>query len=75
MRKAKHGKVATINDLREALAKKRGTDMARLTKTGIFALIAAEVSALAGHKNTISWWRTLKTGGELNPKYHGRILF
>lgn len=43
MRKAKHGKVATINDLREALAKKRGTDMARLTTTGIFALIAAEV--------------------------------
>lgn len=76
MRRVKPGKWTTINDLREALAKKHGTDMACPITTGIFAWIAAhaaEEAALAGGKNTTPWWRTLKTGGELNPKYPGGI--
>jgi hypothetical protein len=44
--------------------------------TGIFAWIAAhaaEESRTAGEKNITPYWRTLKTGGELNPKYPGGI--
>ena len=43
---------------------------------GIFTWIAAhaaEESAAAGEKQITPWWRTLKTGGELNSKYPGGI--
>lgn len=76
MRKVKPGKLTTINDLRTTLAKKHGTDMACPITTGIFAWIAAhaaEEAALAGETDTTPWWRTLKSGGELNPKYPGGI--
>ena len=74
MRKVKPGKLTTIADLRRALSKKHGTDTACPITTGIFAWIAAhaaEEGALAGETKTTPWWRTLKTGGELNPKYPG----
>ncbi len=46
--------------------------------TGIFAWIAAhaaeEAAAEGKSKERITpYWRTLKTGGELNPKYPGGI--
>ena len=44
--------------------------------TGIFAWIAAhaaEEAAAAGAKRISSYWRTLKSGGEINPKYPGGI--
>ena len=44
--------------------------------TGIFAWIAAHAAAEAeeaGGKRTTPFWRTLKSGGELNPKYPGGI--
>ena len=44
--------------------------------TGIFAWIAAhaaEEAAGEGKKRTTPYWRTLKTGGELNPKYPGGL--
>jgi hypothetical protein len=44
--------------------------------TGIFAWIAAhadEESRTAAEKNVTPHWRTLKTGGELNPKYPGGV--
>ena len=74
MRKVKPGKLTTIAELRQALSKKHGTDTACPITTGIFAWIAAhaaEEGALAGETKTTPWWRTLKTGGELNPKYPG----
>ena len=43
---------------------------------GIFAWIAAhaaEEAASAGESDITPYWRTLKTGGELNPKYPGGI--
>jgi len=76
MRKVKHGKLTTIADLRRALSAKHGTDTACPITTGIFAWIAAhaaEEGALAGDARTTPWWRTLKTGGEINPKYPGGI--
>ena len=76
MRKVPRGKVTTINQLREQLARKHGVTIACPITTGIFAWIAAHAAAEAqatGKKRITPWWRTLKTGGELNPKYPGGI--
>lgn len=70
------GKVTSINELRDALAKKHGTTIACPITTGIFAWIAAhaaEESAAEGRKRITPYWRTLKIRGELNPKYPGGI--
>ena len=70
------GKLTTINELRATLAKTHHATIACPITTGIFAWIAAhaaEESAAAGAKRITPYWRTLKTGGELNPKYPGGI--
>jgi len=75
MRRVPKGGLATINEVRTCLAKKHGTDIACPMTTGIFAWIAAhaaEEARAAGNKDITPYWRTLKTGGELNPKYPGR---
>lgn len=44
--------------------------------TGIHASIAARAAdemETAGKKRITPYWRTLKTGGELNPKYPGGL--
>jgi len=76
MRRVSKGRLATITEIRACLAKKHGTDIACPMTTGIFAWIAAhaaEESRAAGEKDITPYWRTLKTGGELNPKYPGGI--
>ena len=76
MRRVPKGKLATINEIRVCLAKKHGTDIACPMTTGIFAWIAAhaaEESRTADEKDITPYWRTLKTGGELNPKYPGGV--
>ena len=76
MRRIPKGKVATINELRAALASKHQADFACPITTGIFAWIAAYAAAEAaaqGKRRITPYWRTLKTGGELNPRYPGGI--
>lgn len=76
MRLVPKGRLATINEIRACLAKKHGTDIACPMTTGIFAWIAAHAAEEAraeGKKEITPYWRTLKTGGELNPKYPGGI--
>ena len=76
MRKVPAGKLATINELRAALAKKHGVTIACPITTGIFSWIAAHAAdeaAQAGARQITPYWRTLKSGGELNPKYPGGI--
>ncbi len=76
MRRVRKGRLTTINDLRAALATKHRADFACPITTGIFSWIAAhaaEEDAAAGRKRFTPWWRTLKTGGELNPKGPGGI--
>jgi hypothetical protein len=76
MRRVPKGKVATINELRGALARKHGANVACPITTGIFSWIAAhaaEEAANEGSRRITPFWRTLKTGGELNPKYPGGI--
>ena len=74
MKKVPKGRVVTINELRCALAAKHNVDFACPITTGIFSWIAAHAAAEAeaeGAKRITPYWRTLKTGGELNPKYPG----
>jgi hypothetical protein len=76
MRRVPEGKLVTINELRAALAKKHGTDIACPMTTGIFAWIAAhaaEEDRAAGAREFTPYWRTLKTGGVLNAKYPGGL--
>lgn len=76
MRAVPRGQVTTINELRSALARKHRTDTTCPITTGIFSWIAAHAAAegeAAGEKRTTPYWRTLKAGGELNPKYPGGI--
>ena len=70
------GRFITINELRAALAKNHQADFACPVTTGIFSWIAAHAAAEAeagGVKRITPFWRTLKTGGEINPKYPGGI--
>jgi len=76
MKKVGRGKLTTIDSLRRVLAKKHGTTIACPITTGIFAWIAAHAAdecEREGRKRITPYWRTLKTGGELNPKYPGGI--
>jgi hypothetical protein len=76
MRRVPKGKLTTIDQLRSALAKKHSATIGCPITTGIFAWIAAHAAAedeSAGKKRLTPYWRTLKSGGELNPKYPGGI--
>ena len=71
------GKLATLQELRQALAKQHGVTMACPLTTGIFAWIAAHAAEEArdkGMRDITPYWRTLKTGGEINPKFPGGPL-
>jgi hypothetical protein len=74
MKQVPKGRLVTINGIRTALSKKHKTDFACPITTGIFSWIAAHAAAeaeSAGAKRVTPYWRTLKTGGEINPKYPG----
>jgi hypothetical protein len=76
MRRVPKGRVTTVTALREALARKHRATIACPLVTGIFAWIAAHAAAedlAAGKTRVTPYWRTLKSGGELNPKYPGGI--
>ncbi len=76
MKRVPRGRIVTINELRAALAVKHQTDFACPITTGIFSWIAAHAAAEAeagGAKRVTPYWRTLKTGGEVNSKYPGGI--
>jgi hypothetical protein len=76
MRKVPKGKLTTINEIRAALARKHNVDVGCPITTGIFAWIAAHAAdeaAADGAKRVTPYWRTLKSGGELNPKYPGGV--
>jgi hypothetical protein len=76
MRRVGKGKLTTIDQLRQALARRHGATIACPITTGIFAWIAAHAASEAedeGKKSATPFWRTLKSGGELNPKYPGGV--
>jgi len=76
MRRVRRGRLTTVNRIRAALARKHGVATACPITTGIFASIAARAAGedeAAGRRRVTPYWRTLKTGGELNAKYPGGI--
>lgn len=76
MRKVSQSKLITINQIRAGLAEKHGATIGCPITTGIFAWIAAhaaEEAAAGGEENITPYWRTLKSGGELNEKYPGGL--
>ncbi len=76
MRKVPKGKLTTINEIRQILAKKHNATIGCPITTGIFSWIAANAAdemEKEGKKNITPYWRTLKTGGILNEKYPGGL--
>lgn len=76
MKKVPKGKLITINQIREKLAKKHRATIGCPITTGIFARIAAEAAAeetAEGKKKITPYWRTLKAGGIINEKYPGGV--
>ena len=72
MRAVPRGKVITLGDIRAHLARQNGADFTDPITAGIFVSIAAWASAQRAGDET-PYWRTLKAGGELNPKYPGGV--
>ncbi len=73
MKKVPKGKLISINKIRQILAKKHGATIGCPITTGIFAMISANADENEEKMEITPYWRTLKKGGELNPKYPGGI--
>ncbi len=74
MRGVPRGRLITVNEIRIRLARKHGATIGCPLTTGIFAWVAAhaaEEAAAEGKTDITPYWRTLKSGGELNEKYPG----
>lgn len=76
MRSVPRGRILTSDAMRALIARKHLATLGCPLTTGIFAWIAAnaaEEAAAAGARQITPYWRTLKAGGELNPKFPGGI--
>jgi hypothetical protein len=76
MRQVKKGHLTTIDEIRRALAQHHRATLACPMTTGMFANFAAQAAAddeAAGKVRVTPYWRTLKAGGELNPKFPGGL--
>ena len=74
VRKIPKGRLATVNQLRENLARRFDADITCPLTTGIFLNISANTSEedlASGKKRVTAYWRVLKEGGKLNPKFPG----
>ena len=74
MSKIPKGKVITITEIREFLAKQHNAEFTCPLTAGIFLSLAAQASE-EREDNKIAFWRTLKKDGELNPKYPGGVEY
>ena len=72
MKTIPYGKVVTVGEIRAYLARTNGADFTDPITACIFVSIAAWAS-FQRTGNETPYWRTLKAGGELNPKYPGGI--
>ncbi len=76
MKKVPKGRLITVNQIREIVARKHGATIGCPLTTGIFmgiAARAAEEAAAEGKKDITPYWRTLKSKGELNEKFPGGV--
>src|SRR4030066_2365312 len=68
------GKLVTVTQIREKLAKDAHANCSCPMTTGIFLRIVAEVAEedlKSGKGKATPYWRVLKTGGSLNIKFPG----
>lgn len=72
MKRVPYGKVITVGAIRAYLAQQNHADFTDPMTAGIFVSIAAWASHQRAQDKT-PYWRTLKSGGELNEKYPGGI--
>ena len=68
MAKVPLGKLTTTAHIRAQLAAEAGADLTCPLTAGIFVNIAARAS-VEQQDASFGYWRTLKSGGELNEKY------
>lgn len=76
IRKIPKGKLVTVSQIIEKLAKDTHADKTCAKVTGIFIRIAAEVAEedlREGKKRVTPYWRVVKTDGSLNPKFPGGV--
>lgn len=70
------GRLITLDGIRRYLAQQYQTDIACPVSTAIFinmAASAAEAYRDLGETDLTPYWRVLKNGGRLNPKYPGGV--
>lgn len=72
MKKVPKGKLITTNEIRKYIANKNNADITCPLTAGIFINICAWASYQRDSDET-PYWRTLKSDGELNPKYPGGV--
>lgn len=72
MKRVPRGKLLTVGMIREYFARQNGADFTEPITVGVFVSIAAWASHQRQDDPT-PYWRTLKAGGELNPKYPGGV--
>lgn len=68
MRRVPKGKIITVSQMRDYLAKQNNADFTDPMTAGIFVQIVAWAS-YQRNENITPYWRTLKSDGELNIKY------
>jgi hypothetical protein len=74
IRRVPKGKLVTVLQLRQELARQSQVDVACPLCTGIFVRIAAEAAEeerRAGKKAITPYWRVISSEGRLNPKLPG----
>jgi hypothetical protein len=76
MKGVPRGNLITVNQVRSVLARRHGATIGCPITTGIFAMISAHVAREDlewGKASFTPYWRTLKSDGEINPKYPGGV--
>lgn len=76
MRRVGKGKLVTVDQIRERLAKDCGADFTCPLCTGIFLRIAAETAEedlIKGATEITPYWRVVKPDGSLNEKFPGGV--
>lgn len=72
MQQVPEGRLTTLMEICKKLAQDYGVQACCTLTAGIFTMTAAnaaEEMKAEGKPNDLPYWRTLKSGGELNPKY------
>ncbi len=74
VRKVRKGKLVTVDQVRDKLARDFNADLTCPLCAGIFMRVvaeAAEEDLSRGIKEVTPYWRVVKAGGELNEKFPG----